>query len=256
MDLGKRYHQIMVRLARSIETLGEEVSARSPLTTLYFYDDTPYRDSDHDPNPEGVVCAVDIMAGHGLDLHALSREIVDGRHPNCKYVIYNRQIASRNSGWQWVAYYGKNPHIDHIHVSVGVGSDGYSKQPYDSTEQWLEDSVGDIFCKKGDANDAVKSLQIGLNRVWKGEEGYNGKDIVPVTGKYDAATCSAVYKILSGPSDGALFHPEMYWRLMDKHAALYAGQPGPQGIQGIQGEPGTTAVLADGDLLRVIKPQA
>lgn len=242
----------MARLAVSIETLGNQVSARSPLTTLYYYDDTLHRDSDHDPNPEGVVCALDIMAGHGLDLHALSREIVDGRHPNCKYVIYNRQIASRNTGWQWVTYYGKNPHTDHIHVSVGVGQDGYSKQPYDSTESWLEDDMGDIFCKKGDKNDAVKSLQLGLNRVWKGEEGYNGKEIVAVTGVYDAATCKAVHKILSGPVDGALFHPEMYWRLLDKHAKLYAGEPGPQGIQG---PPGTTATLAEGDLLQVIRPE-
>lgn len=129
----------MTRLAVSIETLGEEIHARSPLTTLYFYDDTPQRDSDHDPNLHGVVCAIDIMAGHGLDLHALSREIVASRHPECAYVIYNRQIASRNTGWEWVPYTGKNPHTDHIHVSVGNGKDGYKEPPYDSTRRWLKE---------------------------------------------------------------------------------------------------------------------
>lgn len=128
----------MTRLAYSIETLGKEVHTRSPLTTLYYYDDTPRRDSDHDPNLHGVVCAIDIMAGHGLDLHALSREIVAARHPECAYVIYNRQIASRNTGWTWVPYTGSNPHTDHIHVSVGVGKDGYKEPPYDSTRTWLE----------------------------------------------------------------------------------------------------------------------
>ena len=97
----------MARIAVSIQTLGNEVLAISPLTTLYFYDDTPRRDSDHDPNLHGVVCAIDIMAGHGLDLHALSRQIVAARHPELAYVIYNRQIASRNTGWKWVDYNGK-----------------------------------------------------------------------------------------------------------------------------------------------------
>lgn len=243
----------MARLALSVETLGDDVLGISPLTTLYFYDDTPRRDSDHDPNPEGVVCAVDIMAGHGLDLHALSRQIVDRRHPNCKYVIYNRQIASRNTGWEWVAYTGSNPHTDHIHVSVGVGPDGYSRQPYDNTERWL-DTMGDIFCVKGDKGPAVRSLQLGLNRIWKGHAEYNGKDIVPVTAVYDAATCKAVYKLLSGPVEGDNFHPELYWRLMDQHAKLYAGKDGEQGVQGVQGPEGKSVVLAPGDVLVVQNP--
>lgn len=247
------YNRIMARLAVSIETLGDEVATRSPRTVLYFYDDTVHRDSDHDPNPEGVVCALDIMAGYGLDLHALSREIVDGRHSNCKYVIYNRQIASRNTGWQWVTYYGKNPHTDHIHVSVGIGADGYSKQPYDSTERWLED-MGDIFCVKGQKNMAVRSLQLGLNRIWKGHEDYNGKNIVTVNDTYDAATCKAVHDLLGGPEAGDNYHPELYWRMLDQHAALYAGKPGPQGEPGDKGDPGTSAVLAPGDVLQVVTP--
>lgn len=242
----------MTRIARSLEVLGGEVLDLSPLTTLYYYDDTRHVDSDHDPNPQGVICGLDIMAGHGLDLQWLADEILKRRNPDLKYVIYNRRIASANTGWEWAPYYGSNPHTDHIHVSVGVGADGYSRQPYDDIERWLD--MGDIFCKKGDKNDAVKSLQLGLNRVWKGEERYNGKDIVTVTGIYDAATCKAVYTILSGPVDGALFHPEMHWRLMDKHAALYAGKQGPEGDKGDKGDDGDkgdAAVLAPGTVLKV-----
>lgn len=55
---------------------------------------------------------------------------------NC---IYNKRIASRKTNWQWVAYSGASDHTDHIHVSVGVGSDGHSEPPYDSTASWLED---------------------------------------------------------------------------------------------------------------------
>lgn len=129
----------MARIALSIKTLGDEVHAISPLTTIYYYDDTRELDSDHDANRYGVVCACDIMQGHGLDLGRLAQVIVDRRHPECKYVIYNKRIASRKTNWQWVAYSGASDHTDHIHVSVGVGSDGHSEPPYDSTASWLED---------------------------------------------------------------------------------------------------------------------
>lgn len=129
--------EIMTRIAVSIETLTAEVHARSPQTTIYHYDNDTARNSDHDPNSYGVICAADIMQGHGLDLHKLSREIVASRHPECAYVIYNKQIASRNTGWEWVEYHGESDHEDHIHVSVGVGPDGYKNPPYDSTRPWL-----------------------------------------------------------------------------------------------------------------------
>lgn len=229
----------MTRIAESLKVLGGEVLDLSPLTTLYYYDDTPARDSDHDPNPQGVVCGLDIMAGHGLDLADLAEKLrLRGKQrDDVKYVIYNRRIASRNTGWEWVAYTGKNPHTDHIHVSVGIGPDGYSKPPYDSTERWLDD-MGDIFCVKGQKGPQVRSLQLGLNRIWKGHADYNGKDIVPVTDLYDAATCKAVYKLLGGPAAGDNFHPELYWRLLDHHASLYAGKPGPQGVKGDKGDDG------------------
>ena len=247
----------MARLAVSIKTLGEDVHTRSPLTTVYFYDDTAHIDSDHDPNEYGVVCACDIMAGHGLDLGALAQEIVDARHPECKYVIYNRRIASRKTNWEWVPYTGSNPHTDHIHVSVGVGPDGHSQPPYDSPRHWLEDIMGDIFCKKGDKGLQVRSLQLGLNRVWKGHADYNGKDIVTVTDVYDAATCKAVYKLLGGPAAGDNYHPELHWRLLDHHAELYAGAPGAPGEpgkEGPRGPKGDSVVLAPGDVLVVQNP--
>lgn len=127
----------MTRIAVSILTLTDEVHARSPQTTIYHYDNDTARNSDHDPNDYGVICACDIMQGHSLDLHALSRDIVAARHPECAYVIHDRQIASRNTGWEWNDYTGESDHTDHIHVSVGVGKDGYKKPPYDSTRPWL-----------------------------------------------------------------------------------------------------------------------
>lgn len=127
----------MTRVANSILNLASEVHHRSPSTIIYFYDDDAKINSDHDPNPAGVVCACDIMSGHGLNLQALADEILARRHPALKYIIYNRRIASARTGWKWVEYTGSNPHTDHIHVSVGVGPDGYSTGPYDNDEPWL-----------------------------------------------------------------------------------------------------------------------
>ena len=131
----------MTRLAVSVDNLGKEIHVRSPRTVLYFYDDTKHRDSDHDPNLQGVVCAIDIMQGYGLDLQALADEILARRHPALKYIIYNGRIASAASGWKWRTYFGKNKHTDHIHVSVGVGPDGYSTGDYDNPAPWLKENM-------------------------------------------------------------------------------------------------------------------
>lgn len=128
----------MARIAGSIQTLADEIWAISPKTTIYFYDNDTTPNSDHDPNDYGVICACDIMQGNGLDLGKLAQQIVDSRHPECKYVIYSRRIASRKTNWEWVEYKGPNPHTDHIHVSVGVGPDAHSEPPYDSTRGWLD----------------------------------------------------------------------------------------------------------------------
>lgn len=241
----------MARIAVSIETLAAEVWELSPNTTIYFYDNDTAPNSDHDPNDFGVICACDIMQGHGLDLGKLAQRIVDSRHPECKYVIWNRRIASRNTGWKWVEYKGPNPHTDHIHVSVGTGPDAHSRPPYDSTRKWLEDIVGDIFCDYGDTGSpAVQALQIGLNTAWKNEPAYDGKDIVKVNSAYDAATAKAVYRLLSGPADGKHFNPTLYWRLVTK-VILANSVPGPRGPEGPQGPAGSSAVLAPGDVLTV-----
>lgn len=240
----------MARVAVSIQTLADEVHERSPYTTIYFYDNDVIRNSDHDPNDYGVVCACDIMIGHGLDLRSLAQEIVDRRHPECKYVIHAGKIASRKTNWEWVDYRGDSDHFDHIHVSVGVGSDGHSEPPYDSEAKWLEDTMGDIFCGEGDKGPAVWALQQALNFLWKFEPGYDGKNICAETSVYDAATCKAVYKILSGPKDGKNYNPTLYWRLMTKFVKVN-GVPGPQGPQGVKGDKGDSAVLAPGDVLEV-----
>lgn len=234
--------KIMTRIAVSIQTLTDEVHARSPQTTIYHYDNGPRRDSDHDPNDFDVICACDIMQGHGLDLHNLSREIVASRHPECAYVIYNRQIASRNTGWEWEDYDGESDHTDHIHASVGVGKDGYKKPPYDSPRPWLKNGLTMFLaaCKVGDKTAPhVQTLMYGLYDLHAAKYGSDdeyrplypgnpGSPTLPAT--FTAATGTAMKDLLDG-GDGVNFTPLLCKRLLRKLGALDDPDPipGPPG---------------------------
>lgn len=95
--------------------------------------------SDHNPNAQGVVCGMDLTndPAHGFDAHALAEKLRTHRHPALKYLISNKRIAGAWTGWKWVAYTGINPHDKHIHVSVGIGSDGKSTGNYDDATNWV-----------------------------------------------------------------------------------------------------------------------
>ena len=139
------------RLAKSLEVLLKEVNSLFPNREKH-HDGTigdqahQARFSDHNPNAEGVVCAVDITHDpkSGADMGKISDYIAKNPHPNLDYIIFNKRIASRNNGFTWKPYYGQNPHDKHMHVSVGfpwgytgrkkAGSD--SVLSYDSTASW------------------------------------------------------------------------------------------------------------------------
>lgn len=131
------------RLAYSLDQLRSEINARWPARNKAS--DGTIGDpahaataSDHNPNPAGVVCALDITHDptDGPDIETLGRQLAAHPHRDCKYVIFNRKIVSRNYQWAIRVYKG-DPHTNHIHVSVGTGPDGQSQQPYDDRIPWL-----------------------------------------------------------------------------------------------------------------------
>lgn len=131
------------RVARSLLALRAEVDALA-LARSRVSDGTigdaghAGRRSDHNPNPAGVVCALDLThdPAHGADMGVIVRQVVAGQHPALKYVIWQRTIWSRLRGFAPVAYTGSNPHTRHAHFSVGRGSDGRSTGPYDDGSPW------------------------------------------------------------------------------------------------------------------------
>lgn len=152
------------RPAYSLETLKSQLDAAYPgWTFLGFLGDQAHAAvaSDHNPNAAGVVCALDIGPGGGLDIFALADSIAANPHPDLKYIISNRRIANWQTGFKWEAYNGSDPHDTHIHVSVGRGSDGQSVQPYDDRVQW--NIEGDDMTLKDD--DVAE-----LFRLWAGRE--------------------------------------------------------------------------------------
>lgn len=132
------------RLAHSLTVLRDEVNAAVPNRSKASdgtIGDPRHQGtgSDHNPNSEGVVCALDIThdpAG-GMDAHALADHLRSHRHPQLKYIISDWRIASSRNDWTWRTYTGVNGHSSHIHVSVGVGPSGQSAPgTYDSTASW------------------------------------------------------------------------------------------------------------------------
>lgn len=141
------------RLAKSLEVLRDQFNSTYPNRSKASdgtIGDTSHAASasDHNPNPQGVVCAMDIThdPSHGVDTYRIADNLITNRHPDLKYIISNSRIAGAWTNWNWTPYYGSNPHNHHMHVSVGVGNDGQSRQPYDDTNKW--NIIGDEMITK------------------------------------------------------------------------------------------------------------
>lgn len=131
------------RLANSLVRLRSEIDALAPNRSRRsdgWIGDAAHlsRASRHNPNRAGVVTALDLThdPGGGCDIHAIAERIRQRPHPNLAYIISNRRIASKSTGWRWHTYTGSNPHSIHVHFGVGVGSDSDPGPPYDDTKSW------------------------------------------------------------------------------------------------------------------------
>lgn len=84
--------------------------------------------SDHNPDPSGIVRAIDVDAdlAAGKDTSTYLAEQIrqaakrDGR---IAYIIHEAKIASPRRRWKWRTYKGINPHIHHLHVSFTKAGD-------------------------------------------------------------------------------------------------------------------------------------
>src|SRR3954465_6225559 len=114
------------RVAKSLLALRDQVDASAPhrdKSSDGTIGDNSHqtRKSDHNPNANGVVTAMDISndPAHGVVARDIAEMLRISEDPRIKYVISNRQIySSQVSPWQWRPYTGANAHVKHVHVSV------------------------------------------------------------------------------------------------------------------------------------------
>lgn len=141
------------------------------------------RESDHNPDTDGYVKAMDIThdPAHGLDSRKLAEALLASRDPRLKYVISNAEIASGEKGpapWTWRPYHGANAHRHHCHISVRS-----EVHLFNSEVPWRLDAVGKPDAttspqtkhptlRKGTSGPVVSELQRAVGAV--STDGYFG----------------------------------------------------------------------------------
>ena len=134
------------------------------------------RDSEHNPDENGIVLAADITLG-GTNRAAFLDAVIGD--PRVHYVINEGKIYSRRNKWIAKKYNGANKHIGYAHVSLRnrVSEDASPatvKAAANDTSSWFgansepekEEAKPVSVLKKGSKGARVKALQQGLNRVF------------------------------------------------------------------------------------------
>ena len=90
------------------------------------------RKSDHNPDANGCVRAIDIDArlsdDKGLSAYLADQIRQYGKtSKRISYVIHQEKIASPLLGWRWRKYKGINKHNHHIHISLKKDQDNNSE---------------------------------------------------------------------------------------------------------------------------------
>lgn len=163
-------------LAKSLEVFRNQVNARWPnrdKSSDGTIGDAAHsaRTSDHNPDENGAVKAIDITHDpeHGLNAGVLAEALKNSKDPRISYIIWNRRISNPaidNGAWR--NYTGSNPHDKHMHLSV-------KKLNCEQTSAWIAVSsvaMGEIppgipapmlpMLKFGMRGDAVGLLQLIL----------------------------------------------------------------------------------------------
>jgi len=129
------------------EQIDDEYSERSRKSDGWIGDSRhSARKSDHNPDGNGIVRAIDItsdLGSHPEEAHALVdkiRQCAKRGDKRIKYLIFDGRISSPILNWKWRKYNGANPHRHHFHVSFTT----------------LGDNDGKWFDLEGDNNERVK----------------------------------------------------------------------------------------------------
>lgn len=123
------------RLSKAAEQLRSEINAKYSKRDKRsdgWIGDTAHnaRKSDHNPDKQGWVRAIDIdsdlVKGSSKESWLLAEQIKTIALKGDKrisYVIHQQRITSPRQNWAWRVYKGANPHVSHIHISFDKSGD-------------------------------------------------------------------------------------------------------------------------------------
>jgi hypothetical protein len=173
----------MARIANSLGTLRSQLDAafpdRSKASDGWIGDtrhqaEGDYKVSQHNPMPNGVVCALDVThdPAHGVDIARLMEELDASNDPRIFYLIANRQID--NSDDSRTAYSGVDPHVNHLHISVRWQDPGL----YDDGRAWSIPMLGGGAPAPAAASGFTGPDLTGSGAGLRGDKGNNGPRVL------------------------------------------------------------------------------
>ena len=122
------------KLSKAAEQLRKEVNLKYPKRDKRsdgWLGDSKHklRKSDHNPDKQGWVRAIDIDAdlvkGSTKESWLLAEKLksIAIKDKRISYIIHQGRICSPRLGWKWRVYKGSNPHHTHIHISFTKAGD-------------------------------------------------------------------------------------------------------------------------------------
>lgn len=177
--------------------------------------------SDSDNIPEVRALDVDVDLNNGLTMETCVQHIL--KSPNdlkrLKYIIYNRRIWTKSSGWRQAPYSGPNPHDHHAHYS---GDPAYDND----TSPW---SILDLlngaamFVSYGQRGPFVEYLQLKLKNLRGVIPGADPGTVDGVYGDGTKRAVAAFEKYCGVTADGSQFSPKTATRLDAVWAKMWTG---------------------------------
>jgi hypothetical protein len=123
------------KLSKAAEQLRSEINTKYPNRDKRsdgWIGDTAHnaRKSDHNPDKQGWVRAIDIdsdlLKGSSKESWLLAEQIKQiglKGDKRVSYIIHQHRIASPRQNWTWRVYKGFNPHVSHLHISFTKSGD-------------------------------------------------------------------------------------------------------------------------------------
>lgn len=198
----------------ALDVLRNQIKAQHPGVVIYWIGDPAHatRKSDHNPEADGSVDAIDIMVGPHFSkaqAQTLVNVLVRVRDWRLSYIIWNGHIWNPTQGWR--VYTGTDKHTDHIHISRNDSQEHNKERWVISAAprkvMMIEFNVKVPILQEGDDDNTRDGYDM-IRRIQR-QCGFTGKD---VDGVWGPATTAAI-KRTANVQNGSKLTEDIYRRL-------------------------------------------